>query len=101
MPNPHLQIHSVFIPMTSRVIIWDFRLRPPARKGHRGLRPGGIADLWNRYALSIFKKTERSETTLRHSLFDIRYSAVRFSLVMQSKDHGLNAFHPDTLYETS
>ena len=82
MPNPHLQIHSVFIPMTSRVIIWDFRLR--------------ILDLWNRYALSILKKTERSETTLRHSLFDIRYSAVRFSLAMQSKDHGLSAFHPDT-----
>ncbi len=39
MQNLHLQIHPVFIPMTSRVIIWDFRLR--------------IADLWNRYALSI------------------------------------------------
>jgi hypothetical protein len=30
-----------------------------------------------------FKKAERSETTLRHSIFDIRYSAVRFSLVLQ------------------
>ncbi len=39
MPNPHLQIHPVFIPNTSRVKIWDFRLR--------------ISDLWNRYALSI------------------------------------------------
>jgi len=39
MPNLHLQIHPVFIPMTSRVIIWDFRLR--------------ISDLWNRSALSI------------------------------------------------
>jgi hypothetical protein len=39
MPNLHLQIHPDFIPMTSRVIIWDFRLR--------------ISDLWNRYALSI------------------------------------------------
>jgi hypothetical protein len=27
MPNPHLEIHPIFIPMTSRVIIWDFRLR--------------------------------------------------------------------------
>jgi hypothetical protein len=40
MPNPHLQIHPVFIPMTSGVRIWDFRLR--------------ISDLWNRYALSIY-----------------------------------------------
>ncbi len=39
MPNLHLQIHPDFIPMASRVIIWDFRLR--------------ISDLWNRYALSI------------------------------------------------
>ena len=35
------------------IIFWDFRLRPPARRGHRGLRPGGILDWWNRYALSI------------------------------------------------
>jgi hypothetical protein len=27
MPNLHLQIHPVFIPITSQVIIWDFRLR--------------------------------------------------------------------------
>jgi hypothetical protein len=27
MLNLHLQIHPVFIPMTSRAIIWDFRLR--------------------------------------------------------------------------
>jgi hypothetical protein len=65
MLNPHLQIHLVFIPMTLRVKFWDFRLRPPAspscrlalragsHRGHRGLRPGGILDLWNRYALSI------------------------------------------------
>jgi hypothetical protein len=39
MQNVDFQIHPVFIPMTSRVIIWDFRLR--------------IADLWNRYAQSI------------------------------------------------
>jgi hypothetical protein len=44
MPNLHLQIRPVFIPITSRVTIWDFRLRPPS---------GGIADLWNRYTLSI------------------------------------------------
>ena len=45
MPNPHLQIHPIFIPMTSRVKIWDFRLR--------------ISDLWNRYALSIEKSITR------------------------------------------
>jgi hypothetical protein len=39
MQNLHLQIHPDFVPMTSQVIIWDFRLR--------------ISDLWNRYALSI------------------------------------------------
>ncbi|CAB1067752.1 hypothetical protein D1AOALGA4SA_131 [Olavius algarvensis Delta 1 endosymbiont] len=27
MQNLYLQIPSVFVPMTSRVIIWDFRLR--------------------------------------------------------------------------
>jgi hypothetical protein len=27
MKNLHLQIHPIFIPMTSRLIIWDFRLR--------------------------------------------------------------------------
>jgi hypothetical protein len=51
MSNSHLQIHPVFIPMTSRVIIWDFRLRPPARRGYRayapeGFRIGGIATLY-------------------------------------------------------
>jgi hypothetical protein len=40
--------------MESVLIILDFRLRAPARRGHRGLRPGGILDLWNRYTLSIF-----------------------------------------------
>ncbi|CAB1083672.1 hypothetical protein D1AOALGA4SA_11214 [Olavius algarvensis Delta 1 endosymbiont] len=39
MPILHLQIHPVFIPVTARAIIWDFRLR--------------ISDLWNRCALSI------------------------------------------------
>jgi len=39
MPNLQLQIHPVIIPIPSRVIIWDFRLR--------------IVDWWNRYALSI------------------------------------------------
>jgi hypothetical protein len=27
LPNLHIHIHPVFIPITSRVIIWDFRLR--------------------------------------------------------------------------
>jgi len=31
----------------------------------------------------FFKKTERSDSTLRHSTFDIRYSAVRFSMVLR------------------
>jgi hypothetical protein len=39
MLNSHLQIHPAFIPVTSRVMIWDFRLR--------------ISDWWNRYALSV------------------------------------------------
>jgi hypothetical protein len=39
MPNLHLQMLPVFIPLTSQVKNWDFRLR--------------ILDLWNRYALSI------------------------------------------------
>jgi hypothetical protein len=32
----------------------------------------------NEFCLFYKKKTERSEPTLRHSTFDIRYSAVRF-----------------------
>jgi hypothetical protein len=67
MPNLHLQIHLVFIPMTSRVRIWDFRLRPPAHRGYRGLRPGGISDLWNRFAQSFFIKWAEYIT----SIFDI------------------------------
>ncbi len=39
MQNLDLQIHRVFIPMTSQVKIWDFGLR--------------ISDLWNRCALSF------------------------------------------------
>jgi len=39
MQNLDLQIHPVFIPMTSQVKIWDFGLR--------------ISDLWNRCALSF------------------------------------------------
>ena len=66
MPNLNLQIQPVFIPMTSRAKILDFRLRPPAPNGHRGLRPGGIADFWNRCALSIIMdislNTARAET---------------------------------------
>jgi hypothetical protein len=52
MQNLHLQNHPDFIPMMSRVRIWDFRLRPPARRGHRvrayapeGFRIDGIATL--------------------------------------------------------
>ena len=43
MPNLHLQINPVFIPIASRVIIWDFRLR--------------ISDLWYRFALSFLLKS--------------------------------------------
>jgi hypothetical protein len=50
MPNLHFQIHSVFISMTSRVLIWDFRLR--------------ISDLWNRFAQSfLFAVENRSHST--------------------------------------
>ena len=72
MPNLHLQIHPVFIPMTSRVIIWDFRLRPPARMGHRGLRPGGISDLWNRYTLSI-NVEHRTSNIERRIMMTLRF----------------------------
>jgi hypothetical protein len=34
------------------------------------------------YLLNI-NKPERSDSTLRHSLFDIRYSAVGFSMVLR------------------
>ena len=48
------------------IIFWDFRLRPPARRGHRGLRPGGISDWWNRYTLSIIMdRSTRKLTTGR------------------------------------
>ena len=51
MLNSHLQIHPAFIPVTSRVTILDFRLWPPARRGHvanapEGFRIGGIATLY-------------------------------------------------------
>jgi hypothetical protein len=53
MPNLHLQIHPIFIPTTSRVIIWDFR--PVVVPGGRDYAAASmrISDLWNRCALSI------------------------------------------------
>jgi hypothetical protein len=42
MLNLLLQSHPIFIPMESLVIIWDFGLRPPARKGHRAYAPEGF-----------------------------------------------------------
>jgi hypothetical protein len=42
MLNPLLQNHPVLIPLASLVIIWDFRLRPPARRGHRAYAPEGF-----------------------------------------------------------
>jgi hypothetical protein len=54
MQNLHLQNHHDFIPMTSQVIIWDFRLR--------------IADLWNRYALSIIMNRIPSISQFLNSL---------------------------------
>ena len=47
MQNLDLKIHPVFIPISSRVIICDFRLR--------------ISDLWNRCALSIIMPTVLQE----------------------------------------
>ncbi len=44
---------------------------PPADCKHR-MSKGGILSI-------VLKKTERSDSILRHSLFVIRYSAVRFS----------------------
>jgi hypothetical protein len=46
---------------------------PPARRGHRGLRPGGNAEGWNRSAKSFFK------TDRLHS-FAVRCSSVSFSI---------------------
>jgi hypothetical protein len=40
-------------------IILDCGFWPPARRGHRGLRPRGIADLLYRFALSFFIKMIR------------------------------------------
>ena len=61
MPNPHLQIHPVFIPMTSRVIIWDFRLR--------------ISDLWNRYALSIYNR--QHSLNIQFAIFNLQFRLAR------------------------
>jgi hypothetical protein len=39
----------------------------------------GITNIEVRYSIiNIFKKTERSDSTLHHSKFGVRYSAVRF-----------------------
>ena len=73
MLNLLLQSHPVFIPMESLAKIWDFRLRPPARRGHRGLRPGGILDLWNRYALSIYN---------RQNSFQNGYNGIDFPVIV-------------------
>jgi hypothetical protein len=72
MPNLHLQIHLVFIPMTSRVRIWDFRLR--------------ISDLWNRFAQSFFIKWAEYIT----STFDIIYSI--FDIYPPPEDSLLQSF---------
>ena len=42
---------------------------PPARRGHRGLRPGGNAEGWSRCALSFFKIDRIHHFDIRHSLF--------------------------------
>ena len=80
MPNLHLQIHPVIIPITSRVIIWDFRLR--------------ISDLWNRYALSI--KIDRIPYfDIRHSTFIIRPAPVLLELPHHSfhRRHNFTGMH--------
>ena len=50
-------------------------MRPPARRGHKGVSPGGNAEGWSRYAQSFLN---RQNTFLRHLSagggFDIRYS---------------------------
>ena len=70
MLNLLLQSHPFFIPMESLVILWDFGLRPPARRDHRGLRPGGILDLWNRYALSI--KNRQNSLNLKSKIQNLK-----------------------------
>ena len=60
-----LSFHPIFIPLNQLFgAILDFGFWPPARRGHRGLRPGGIADLLYRFALSFFIKLIRQRRTL-------------------------------------
>ena len=52
-----LNFHPFFIPLNQLFkAILDLGFWPPARKGHKDLRPGGIADLLYRFALSFFIK---------------------------------------------
>ena len=55
-----LNFHPIFILLNHLIKrILDFGLQPPARRGHRGLRPGGISDLLYRSTLSLFIKLIR------------------------------------------
>ena len=53
---------------------------PPARRGHRGLRPGGNAEGWGRYALSFFKIDRIHHFDIHDSIFDIRFFRVSFTI---------------------
>jgi hypothetical protein len=67
MPNLNLLIHPFFIHMCSRVIIWDFR--PVVVPGGRDYAAASmrIADLWNRYALSIIMDRSTHKLTAGRS----------------------------------
>ena len=53
--NVDLIFYPIFIPLNQLVgVILDFGFWPPAWRGHNGLRPGGMADLLYRFALSFF-----------------------------------------------
>jgi hypothetical protein len=50
--------------------ILDFGLRPPARRGHRGLRPGGILD-WG-FFVSLAQRKRLRRVSPYHFLIKLR-----------------------------
>jgi len=63
--NVALNFHPIFIPLNQLFgAILDFGFWPPARRGHKGLRPGGITDLLYRVTLSFFIKSIRLQLAI-------------------------------------
>ena len=60
--NMDLNFHPVSVPLIQLLeVILDFGIWPPVRMGHNGLRPGGIADLLNRFALSLVIRITKAD----------------------------------------